>query len=143
MADVARVFTGRITAGKLHVRGWKALDLRDGEVTVTVERKHATRSLDQNAYYFGVCLRLIAEHTGYTVDEVHDWAKARFIPKHVAICDKNGEVKDDLVIGGTTTRLNRVQFYEYVEAIRKFAAEELDVIIPDPDPAYRDHEAAA
>jgi hypothetical protein len=31
-------------------------------------------------------------------------------------------VRDDLVIGGTTTRLNRVEFYEYIEALRKFAA---------------------
>jgi hypothetical protein len=133
-----RVFSGRVTGGKLHVRGWKALDWRDCEVTITVEKKHAIRSLDANRYYFGVCLALISEHTGYTVDELHDWAKQKFIPKHVAICDKNGEIKDDLVIGGTTTRLNRVQFYEYVEAIRKFAAEELSIDIPDPDPNWRE-----
>jgi hypothetical protein len=115
-----RVFSGRITAGKLHVRGWRPLDWRDCEVTITVEKKHAIRSLD-------------------AVDELHEWAKARFLPKHVALLDDNGTVVDDLIIGGTTTKLNRVQFYEFVEALRAFAAEKLDVNIPDPDPNWRQH----
>lgn len=138
-----RVFSGRITGGKLHVRGWRPLDWRDCEVTITVEKKHAIRSLEANRYYFGVCLRLLSDHTGYTVDELHEWAKARFLPKHVAILDDNGTVVDDLVIGGTTTRLNRVQFYEFVEALRQFAAEKLDISIPDPDVDWRDKETAA
>ena len=36
MSDEARVFTGSIRQGKLHVRGWRPLALRDGEVLVTV-----------------------------------------------------------------------------------------------------------
>jgi hypothetical protein len=90
-----------------------------------------------------VALKLLSEHTGYTVDELHEWAKAKFIPKHLALLDKNGEVRDDLVIGGTTTRLNRVEFNEYIEALRKFAAEELGVVIPDPDPNWRENADAA
>lgn len=139
----ATVEKGRLVIGlralkALHaaVFGWRACP-----VTVTVEKRHATRSSQANRYYFGVCLKHISDYTGYTVDEVHDWAKARFIPKHVAICDKNGEIKDDLVIGGTTRKLNSLQFYEYLEAIRKFAAEELDLNIPDPDPDWREDAA--
>jgi hypothetical protein len=140
------VGTGFIRKGRLVVRhpqryaeifgGW-----RDGEVTITIEKKHAIRSQEASRYYFGVCLRLLSEHTGYSIDELHEWAKARFIPKHVALLDRNGSVVDDLVIGGTTTRLNRVQFYEFVEALRQFAAEKLDLAIPDPDPHYRDRAA--
>lgn len=142
------VTTGRIERGQLKVRNRRSFEaamkkFRDGDVLITVEKKHATRSVEANRYYFGVCLKLIAEHTGYTVDEVHEWAKAKFIPKHVAICDRNGEIKDDLVIGGSTTRLNKVQFYEYVESIRQFAAEELDVNIPDPNPNWREDMEAA
>lgn len=137
--------TGFIRSGRLVVRnpqrfadmlrGW-----RDAEVTITIEKKHAIRSQEASKYYFGVVLHLIAEATGYTVDELHEWAKAKFIPKHVAFVDGNGVVVDDLVIGGTTTRLNRGQFYEYVEAIRQFAAERLDLNIPDPDPEWRLHQ---
>lgn len=139
--------TGRVEKGKLLIRSPKRMqdvlaEWRDCEVTVTIEKRHAIRSIEANRYYFGVCLKLIAEYTGHTIDELHDWAKARFIPKHLSILDKNGEIKDDLVIGGTTTRLNRVQFYEYVESIRKFAAEELGLDIPEPDPNWRERSAA-
>lgn len=135
----ARIEDGRLKIG-LHalellreaVRGWRRCP-----VTVTIERQHATRSLEANSYYFGCVLKLLSEHTGYTVDELHEWAKARFIPKHVALCDQNGEVRDDIVVGGTTTKLDKVQFYEYIEQIRQFASETLDVNIPDPDPNWK------
>lgn len=137
------VATGVIQGGVLKIRNRRQLEAafrrwKDGEVVITIERKHAIRSREASGYYFSVCLKLLSEHTGYTVYELHEWAKMRFIPKHVAITDRNGEVKDDLVIGGTTTHLNRVQFYEFIESIRKFSAEELDVMIPDPDPNWRE-----
>jgi len=144
MADEARIFTGRITAEKLHVRGWKPFrGWKDQEVTVTVQRKRATRSLDQNAWYFGQILRLLSEHTGYTVDELHDYCKVRFNAKTVLITDQDGVVKDETRIGQTTTKLNRVTFGEYCEAIRQWAAQELGVVIPDPDPNWRDRERVA
>lgn len=134
--------TGRIEKGKLLIRSAKRMTealsfWRDCEVTVTIERRHAIRSIKANKYYFGVCLRLLSEHTGYTVDELHEWAKAKFLPKRILIQDSDGIVHDDTPIGGTTTTLNRVQFYDYVEQIRQFAAEELSVVIPDPDPNWR------
>ena len=136
-----------VRKGRLTFQGLQRFEqfvrtLRDGPILISLRRPSATRSLEANRFYFGVCLKLLSEHTGYTVDELHEWAKARFIPQHVSLCDRNGEIKDDLVIGGTTTKLNRAQFYEYVEAIRKFAAEELDVAIPDPDPNWREQAAS-
>ena len=143
MADEPHVFTGRITAGKLHVRGWKPLALRDGEVLITVERARATRSLAQNAWYFGVILRLLSEHTGYTVDELHDYCKQRFNSKRVAFCNELGEITDEQRIGRSTTKLNRVTFGEYCEQIRQWAAADLHVAIPDPDPEWREHQTEA
>jgi hypothetical protein len=126
--------SGQITKGKLHVRGWKPFTWRDGEVTITVERKRATRSVLQNAWYWGQVLRLLAEHTGYTVDELHDYCKQRFNPKRLVLCDGWGEVKDEQRIGQSTRELNRITFGEYCEAIRQWAREDLGVVIPDPDP---------
>ena len=112
---------------------------RTGDVVITVARKHAIRSVEANRYY-RFALTLISEHTGHSVDELHEWAKAKFLPaQHLAICDGNGEIKDELTVGGTTTTLNSVEFYEFVEAIRQFAAQELDVDIPDPDPEWKEH----
>jgi hypothetical protein len=112
-------------------------DLRDGEVELSVRRKGTKRSSQANRYLWGVVYRLLSEHTGYTSEEIHDWAKRRFIPKHVTFTDGNGEIRDDMVIGGSTTKLNTVDFTEFVENVRRFAATELGLDIPDPVRAWR------
>lgn len=142
MADT-HVFTGQIRGGKLQVRGWKPIAMRDGEVLITVERARATRSLAQNAWYWGQILRLLAEHTGYTVDELHEYCKQRFNAKRMTFCDEHGVVTDEETIGLSTTKLNRVTFGEYCERIREWAAADLHVAIPDPDPAWRENQEAA
>jgi hypothetical protein len=141
MAAVADLVmaTATVKAGRLHIHNRKAFDagvmeLRDGwEVELSVKRLRATRSLEQNAYYWGVVVQLLSEHTGYTPDEIHDLLKAKFIPKRLAVCDGNGVITDEIVLGGSTRQMNKVEFGEYMDAIRQWAAETLDVAIPDPD----------
>lgn len=141
-------FTAQIEDGRLKV-GLKALQLlreavkgwRRCPVTVTIQRQHATRSLDANAYYWGVVIEHISEHTGYTPEETHEALKTMFLPKRLAMLGQNGELHDELVIGGSTTVLNKVEFYEYCERVREFAGEKLGVRIPAPDPHWREHAA--
>lgn len=140
--------TARVEGGKLQLRNRakfaaELATLRDGEVVVTVEKKHATRSLDQNAWYWSQVVGLVAQHTGYTPDEIHEIYKAKFLPKELTFADGNGEIQGSFVIGGTTTRLNKLEFAEYCERIREWAAESLDVNIPDPDPAWREQGSEA
>jgi hypothetical protein len=106
---------------------------RDGAVQVTVERKFATRSMQQNRWYWGQVVGLVADHTGYTPDEIHEIYKAKFIPKAMALADGNGEIVDEVVLGGSTTRMDTVQFSDFCERIREWAAT-LGVVIPDPTP---------
>jgi hypothetical protein len=141
----AYTFTARIEDGRLKVglqalrvmrevlKGWRACP-----VTVTVERQHATRSLEANAYYWSVVVHHISEHTGYTPEETHEALKTLFLPKRLALLGQNGDLHGELVIAGTTTSLNKVEFYEYVEQVRVFAREKLGVETPDPDPGWRE-----
>ena len=108
---------------------------KDGELTVTIERKHATRSLAQNRLYFGVYCRVLSEHTGYTPEEIHDYLKAKFLPKKIVMADAHGEIVEEVTLGTTTTRLNKIEFGEYLRAIQQWAAETLDVNIPNPEDA--------
>ena len=103
----------------------------DGRVLVRVGPPK--RSDEANAYYWLV-LGLIEEHTGHSADDLHEYFKQRFIPKRLALSDDNGEVKDDVVIGGSTAKMSRQDFYDYVEAVRHFALVELHIETPDPDP---------
>lgn len=133
----AVVANGYIYAGtlKLHKPKVFAASLRkwkDGEVSIRVEKRHATRSLNQNAWYWSQVVGLVAEHTGYTADEVHEFYKAKFLPRTMNFQNGNGEVVAEFITGGTTTHLNKIEFGEYCEQIREWAASTLDVVIPNP-----------
>jgi hypothetical protein len=135
--QVEYVATGSVRRGKLEVRNRDAFEkamktFADGEVLVRIAHIKATRSEQQNRWYWGVIVELLADHTGYSRDEMHEVLKAKFLPKRVALCDGNGVVVDDFVIGGSTAKLNKQTFGEYCEAIRSWAAESLGVVIPDP-----------
>ena len=128
------VTTGVIRKGKLkipNVARWMETmrQLPDGPVVLSLRRARATRSLEANAYYWGVVIKAISEHTGYTPDETHQALKMLFLPKHLAYADGNGEVVKDLVIGGSTAQLSRGEFNAYVQSIRAWALQTLDVDI--------------
>lgn len=130
--------TASVKDGRLFLRNRRAFDQQVAQMPekwtleVTVKRLRATRSIQQNRWYWGCIIELLSEHTGYSPDEMHEVCKAMFIPKKVALQDGNGEIKEELVIGGSSRSLNTLQFGEYCEAIRRWAATELDVNIPDP-----------
>ncbi len=79
-------------------------------------------------------MQALSDHTGYTVDEMHDLCKAQFLPKRLAIADGNGEVVGEFVLGGSTRRLTTSEFHDYIEQVRQWAAG-LDCDIPDPQEA--------
>lgn len=128
------VTTARIENHELKVRNRKEMDAwakleRDGEYTVTIERAHATRSLEQNALYWAGYVKPLSDYTGYTPNEMHEYLKARFLPaeqrrtKRLLLHNKEtGEVLDEFEIDlSTTTNLNKIDFGEYMNAIAVFA----------------------
>jgi len=135
--------SGSVTDGELVVRNRRGFDramaqFPDCEVVVTIEKRHASRSLAQNRYYFGVVLHEMSKETGHTVEELHEWAKREFLPKTtVILTNQAGEIVGETVIPETSTkRLNKIQFGELIEWVRLWAAEKLGIVIPDPDPDY-------
>jgi len=133
----------RIDKGQLFIRNRELFDKvmsawPDCEAVLTIEKKHATRSLQANRYWWGVCVKLVSEHTGYTPEQIHDIAKQMFLPKHLAVTGKNGELLGEYVVGGTTTTLNKVEFGEFVSKFKEWALDKLDVVIPEADPDYEE-----
>lgn len=88
----------------------------------TPEKKQ-TRSQKQNRYMFGVVYKLIADHTGYTPEEVHQLMTKEFLGY-----ENLGEkfIK-------STTRLNTKEMEEYLENVRRFASVELGCYVPLPN----------
>jgi len=126
------VATGEVKSGRLFIRNRRQFDeqvrgMKDGwQLEITVQRMRATRSPMANAYYWGVVLQHISECTGDDVEDLHEVFKRKFNPKRVHLGD------GDDVIGGSTRTMKTTDFYEYVEKIRRFAAEFLDCSVPDP-----------
>jgi hypothetical protein len=131
--------SGEIKGGRLVIRERRAFDeaissLRPGlQVEVEITRLVATRSLPANRYYWGVVVHALSQHTGYTPEEMHDWLKVKFLPKHLAVSNVHGDIVAEFVLAGSTRGLNSVEFTTYVEQIKQWSATDLQVYIPDAD----------
>lgn len=90
---------------------------------IIARKKRKERSNPQNRYYHGVVLEILSLETGHTKDELHDAFKRMFIRSY------NDKGIDFIP---STTELSTVEFNEYFEEIRRFAARELKTVIPDP-----------
>jgi hypothetical protein len=110
-----------------------AQQLKDGHYEIHVQRLQANRSLPQNRHYWKCVIGPIAEYTGYTPNETHEAMKQMFLPKELAFLDGNGDVRGQLVMGGSTRSLTVVEFMKYVKQVQRFAAEELGVMTPVDD----------
>jgi hypothetical protein len=82
---------------------------------------------NQNGYYWGAVLPIIAEHTGHTPEELHEIHKQMFCPKKRYLM-KDGR---SVTVSRSTADLNTVEFTEYLERIRAHWAQD-GVVIPDP-----------
>lgn len=122
------VLSGRVEGGKMHLRNRRKFEAtisrwKDCEITVTIEKAHATRSLEQNAMYWAGYVNPLAEFTGYSPKWMHAYLKKRCLPaKKMLIQDKNGVVVEEADLEAlTTTTLNKVEFSEYLHEIEEFA----------------------
>lgn len=124
------VTSGKIRDGKMTLRNRRRIEewaskMKDCELLITFEKAHATRSHLANALYWAGYVRPLADHTGYTPQEIHAYLKKRFLPKHrIEIVDKQtGVVLDEQDLDQlTTTTLTNVEFSEYLHEIAEFAA---------------------
>lgn len=102
--------------------------------TIKVERKKKKRSLNQNSYWWGVVVDKVHEglqHLGHecSKEDTHEMLKARFNYKEI-VNEETGEV---LQMPLSTSDLSTTDFMLLIDKVQRFAAEFLNVIIPDPE----------
>ena len=113
----------------------KEMELFAGKhVLITVEKKRKKRSLEQNAYYWGVIVMLVRAgliDTGYkvSIEETHTFLKSKFLVKEI-VNEQTGEILSSVK---STTELTTTGFMEYIQDIQQFAIEFLGVNVPDPN----------
>jgi hypothetical protein len=89
--------------------------------------KATVRSDQQNRYYWGVVVDLLAVHTGYTPEEMHEALKIKFLSV------RRDGLPDTVK---STTKLTKDEFCEYIDNIQKWAARDMGCVIPDPDSIF-------
>lgn len=132
-------YFGKVENGKLKLRNRKQFDedirhFEGKDVELTFERKRSKRSIPLNRYYWGVVVELIQKafiDLGHDVEkeDVHEFLKQRFNGKEI-INVNSGEI---LHIGQSTAQLTNTAFMNYMESIKQFSAEFLNVYIPEPN----------
>jgi hypothetical protein len=84
------------------------------KIEIAPRRFVKPRSLKQLRTYFGLCVKAIADHTGYEVHEVHEEIKRR--------CGID-----------STKKLTTEEMEEVRECANRWAAQDLDLVLPDPE----------
>jgi hypothetical protein len=126
-------FTGQIFEGKFIPFDGEAyrnylLTLESEKVEVEVKKFRNSRSLEQNRYYWQIVAK-ISEHTGYTKDETHALLGSKFLKDHVDI--QEGEEMKRYTVVKSSSSLKTDEMAQYIEEAKQWAAQELQLFIPD------------
>ena len=130
------VFHGYMERGKLKCSAfveWLAAPGRES-VTIIASDTKPKRSSPANRYYWGVVVELIylaLKESGWEVtrEGTHELLRVRFLSEDRPI-GNDGEFVTRVK---STTELDSKEFGEYVEACKRFAAEYLNVVVPEPN----------
>jgi hypothetical protein len=136
MAQPTPIWAGTVRGGAVHLDTRPLFDAYakafEGErVELVLRNRKSQRSLDQNAWIWGVAYPLLAEGLGYDAHE-HDVL-------HYALVEKWGGSSWDkrlrtMVPNKRSSHLTTKEFSDYMEWLVRFAAE-CGVIVPLPDEA--------
>jgi hypothetical protein len=130
--NIKILLPARIEKGKLiftdPVNYSKVISSLEGKaVVVNIKEPRSQRSKNQNDYYFGVVVEILAEHTGYSREEMHEVLKAKFLSETKELAGQS------ITFSRSTTSLSTVEFEEYLVRIREWASASLECFIPLPN----------
>jgi hypothetical protein len=98
--------------------------IRQHAFTEASGSKKMNRSQKQNAYYWGVVLKIMGDEIGYLPDEVHQLMGKQFL---------SYERSPGELFLKSTSKLSTVEFEDYLANVRRFAATELSIMVPLPN----------
>jgi len=88
--------------------------------------KELVRTIPQNKLYWGVYIRMIAEGMGELIaDDLHEDLKLLFNPK-------DSRLVPGAKVGGSTSKMTRKEFKQYLEKIKIWALQFHGIDLPEP-----------
>jgi len=130
--------TSQVTNGKLtrnRNQLTEAIKSFEGNtIAITIDKAKKKRSNPQNSFLWGCCYPIVQnclKETGnnFTIDNVHDLLKMKFLKESVLVNEETGECIERIK---STTELSTTDFCLYVSEIQKFTEEWFGVLIPHP-----------
>jgi hypothetical protein len=121
------IFYAKSEKGHLVFSNKKALQdflhsVEGKQLAVSIGKERGIRSDNQHRYYWAY-LRIIANETGHTEDELHQLFKRLFLrPNIIKVLGR--EIK----VPATTKELSKIEFGEYLDRI----CAEVNIPLPDP-----------
>jgi len=123
-----KIINGRIQDNVLRAIKDYLLLFEGKDMVLNYGQKKNKRTTSQNAYYFGVVVAILSEHTGYETEEIHE------ILKHIFLGFEMKKIgKEKVLVRKSTKTLSTIDFITYLDKIQRWAAIDLDVYIPSPE----------
>ena len=99
-----------------------------GGIEVVFRKIKSPRSNQQNRYYWGVIIKILADELGYDPTDLHFALRLRFL----SMIEDN-VTSGVLLVPKSTTGLSTAEFEAYQADIRRWAAGFLNISIPEPN----------
>ena len=113
----------------VRIQRWIRTFKPDQKVDIII-KKHVNKRTDpQNNYYWAVIVRMLSAYCGYTKDETHSALKYKFASFKPTMSSFGSELPRI----ESTAKMSTERFNEYIEEIKRWAAEDLSMYIPDPE----------
>lgn len=110
----------------------KELEGEQVEVVVKKYKPYKQRTEPENNYYWGGIVTPLAEYLGYTIDEMHEILKFKFLGTKDQKTAKDGRIVT-LYRAGSTASLSTIKFEEMMSKIRSWSSLEFGVYLLSPD----------
>ena len=110
------------------VRLYNVLKNLKGKNAIQVKKYRKKRSVNQNAFLWGVVYRYVSDETGFTKDESHQEMCRMFLNYDKQT--SNGTIKSFV---RSTTDLDTMEMEAYIAQIKDFMLEQFSCLIPDPE----------
>jgi len=96
--------------------------LKDKQAKIELKEFRQSRSIPQNSYLH-VCFTILANETGYTIEEIKSITKREF--GSFMVYEKNGHK-----FLRSTAHLDTLEMTEFIDWLRQFASDQLGCYIP-------------
>lgn len=111
----------------------------DGSYMLSITKQKRGRTLNQNEWLWGCVYPILLDgllDVGWeftSVEQVHEFFKRLMAQDRVV----NYETREIVEIPKSTATMDTQQFSTYIDKLREYAEEFLNVTIPDPDKGWR------